>query len=133
MTHLVEVEEDDGDLFVGRFVCEAVPDALCRSWCVECEEECRARDVYVSDEPDGTAARHAPAGAHRFVPMDPPTCRVVDYLNASAGDRFDSEELHAEDEPLRPGRHPIVEEWDGDCYLWTYAEPDPEPEYPGHP
>lgn len=132
MTHLAEVEEDDGELSVVRFVCEAAPDALCRSWCVDgCEDECVARDVYVSHAPDSIAAEQAPDGAHRFVPMDPPTCRVVDYLGA--GDAHDRAELHAEDEPLRPGRHPIVEEWDGDCYLWTYAEPEPEPAYPGHP
>lgn len=133
MTHLVEVVEEDGELYVERFVCEAAPDALCRSWCVEpeCEEQCVARDVYVSHAPDSIAAEQAPEGAHRFVPMDPPSCRVADWLGM--GDRHDREELHAEDEPLRPGWHPIVEEWDGDCYLWSYAEREPEPEFPGRP
>lgn len=142
MTHLVEVDtNEDGDLYVVRFVCQAADDAVCRAWCVECEETCTARDVFVSAEPDGTAARHAPEGAHRFVPMDPPTCRIADWLGA--GDAYDREELYAGDDLdernrviLRPGLQPIEESWDGDSYLWEYADEAAsreEPNPPGRP
>lgn len=128
MTHLVEVELVDGEPTVARFVCTEPEGSLCRAWCVECEEQCVARSVYVAAEPLDPIAQ-APVEGHRFAPIA--SCRIVDWLGA--GGSGDMEELHAEDEPLRPGLHPIEEEWDGDTYLWSYAEPEPEPAYPGHP
>jgi hypothetical protein len=140
VTHLIEVDRnEDGDLYVARFVCHAPPDALCRSWCVECEETCTARTVYVATEPLDVA--QAPPEGHRFAPMDPPTCRIVDWLGA--GDAYDREELYAGDDLdernrviLRPGLRPIEESWDGDSYLWEYADEAAsreESEPPGRP
>ena len=138
MTHLVEVDRnEDDELYVVRFVCKAAPDAVCRSWCADgCDEVCRARSVYVSAEPVEVA--QAPVDSHRFVPMDPPSCRVADWLNV--GDAYDREELYAgieldeRNRPiLRPGLQPIEEEWDGDSYLWSYADELTEPEPPGRP
>lgn len=128
MTHLVEVDRnDDGDLYVVRFVCEADPLALCRAWCADgCEEECVAREVYVSAEPVEPVAQ-APVEGHRFAPMGEGRCRVVEWLGA--GNAEDALDLYAGDDLdrwnraiLRPGRHPIEESWDGDSYLWEYAE-----------
>jgi hypothetical protein len=143
VTHLVEVDtNEDGELYVARFMCRAAPDALCRSWCVECEEECTAPSVYVAAEPLDPVAQ-APVDAHRFAPLDPPgeRCRVVDWLGA--GDAYDREELYAGDDLdernrviLRPGLRPIEESWDGDSYLWEYADEAAsreEPEPPGRP
>lgn len=130
MTHFVEVSvEDEGTpdavYTIERFVCEAPDGSLCRSWCVECEETCSATPILGSVE----VVAQAPVDGHRYEPVN--HCRIVEWLGA--GDAMDREDLHAEDEPLRPGRHPIDEEWTGDDYVWSYAEPDPEPAYPGHP
>lgn len=124
----VEVEEfDDGSssATVVRFTCSAPAGSLCRSWCVECEEECSATPILREVE----QVAQAPLDGHRYEPV--PYCRVVEWLGA--GDAGDREELHADDEPLRPGARPIEEEWDGDGYLWRYAVPEPEPLHPGHP
>lgn len=138
MTHLVEVDRnEDDELYVVRFVCEAAPEALCRAWCADgCEEVCLARTVYVAAEP--LLLAQAPPEGHRFVPMDPPSCRVADWLNV--GDAYDRAELYSGIEVderghvlLRPGRRPIEDEWDGDGYLWSYADEVAEPAHPGYP
>lgn len=120
--HFVEVTvEDEGtpDAFhtVQRFTCTAPAGSLCRAWCTEpdCEEACHGTPHLGEVE----LIAQAPTGLHRWEPVD--YCRIVEWLGA--GDAYDREELHAEDEPLRPGVHPIAEEWDGDTYLWRYAEP----------
>lgn len=120
--HTVEVElDEDGDVRALGFACTAPEGSLCRSWCTVCEETCSATPILGPVE----QVAQAPVDGHPYEPVA--SCRVVDYLDAADW----PEDVHAEDEPLRPGVHPIEEEWDGDTYLWRYA--DPEPEHPGHP
>lgn len=132
MTHYVEVEVEDAGtedetLRVGSFTCDAPEGSLCRSWCAEgCDEVCYGTPI-LGGEVEVVA--QAPLAGHRWEPV--PYCGVVEWLNGS--DAYDREEAHGVDESLRPGVHPIEYEWDGDTYLWHYAEPEPEPEYPGHP
>lgn len=126
MTHRVEVAlDDDGDPTYVRFTCDAPSGSLCRSWCTVCDETCSGTPILGTVEP----IAQAPVDGHPYEPI--PYCRIVEWLGA--GDTQDSIELYAEDEALRPGTHPIEEEWDGGDYLWRYAEPEPEPAYPGHP
>lgn len=122
--HTVEVDlDEDGAPRVARFACHEPEGALCRSWCTVCDETCAGTPIL---EPVELIAQ-APVDGHPYEPVS--SCRFVDYLDAADW----PEEVHAEDEPLRPGVHPIECEWDGDTYLWRYAEPEPEPAYPGHP
>ena len=117
--HTVDVEIEDGVAIMFTFVCSGNDSSPCRMWCADgCEETCTERPVV--GDPDLVA--QAPVDGHRFVPLRPPTCRVADWLNACDGD--DTYGADYVDEPHRAGRHAIVEEWDGDSYLWTYAEPD---------
>jgi hypothetical protein len=131
MTHRIEVEvDDDGAVECVRFTCDEPEGSLCRSWCTVCEETCSAEPILGS----ATLAlvelvAQAPVDGHLYEPV--PYCRFVEWLGA--GDTQDSIDLHDEDEPLRPGTHPIEVAWDGDEYVWHYAVPDPEPAYPGHP
>lgn len=120
--HFVEVTVEDEDTpdvvyTVERFTCTAPAGSLCRSWCVEveCEETCSATPILGPVE----IVAQAPVDGHAYAPID--YCRIVEWLGA--GDAWDRDEAHAEDEPLRPGVHPITEEWDDETYLWCYAEP----------
>lgn len=123
MTHRVEVElDDDGAPLFVRFTCDAPDGSLCRSWCTVCEEECSGTPILGPVE----LIAQATIDGHPYEPV--PYCRIVEWLDAAGWD-----ETHDEDEPLRPGAEPIEDEWDGDSYLWHYAEPEPEPAYPGHP
>lgn len=119
--HFVDVEVEDDVATSFRFTCTGDDTDVCRAWCVDgCDESCTARAVYVSAQPLDDVAQ-APVDAHRFEPMRPPSCRVADWLNASSGyDTYGADDV---DEPYRPGRHRIEEEWDDECYLWTYADP----------
>jgi hypothetical protein len=126
VTHRVEVEvDDDGSPEYLSFTCDAPEGSLCRSWCTVCEEECSGTPILGPVE----LVAQAPVDGHPYAPV--PYCRLVVWLGA--GDTQDAIERHDEDEALRPGTHPIEVSWDGDEYLWHYAEPEPEPAYPGHP
>jgi hypothetical protein len=118
VTYTIEVDEDSaGDLWVVRIVCHAAEDAICRCWCAEgCEETCYGSRIYVAAEPPELVAQ-APTEGHRWAPIG--SCRIVDWLEACG-----AEDSHDEEEPLRPGTHPIEADWDGDMYVWRYAEPD---------
>lgn len=128
--HFVEVELDDtGDPLVVRFVCTGGPDDRCRQWCAEgCEEYCL-------DPPRSTPADplYFPPGTvivtgHRWANTG--SCREVDWVDAvgwrdsgwvNEPDEGGEREMMTTD--LRPGRHLIELDWDGDDYIWRYATP----------
>lgn len=121
--HFVDVEIG-GDGYVSfRFTCTGGPGDVCHQWCAEgCEELCTA-DTIVLDPERVELVAQAPTGAHQWEPMPPhgQSCRVVDWLDAVGG----ADAYADEDEPHRPGRHPIAEEWTGADYVWTYRDPAP--------
>jgi hypothetical protein len=122
--HTVTVEaDDDGTPYAFQFACTGGPDDVCHQWCAEgCDEECIGGGIILSAasvEPNA----QAPLAGHRWEPMPPDgrSCRVVDWLDAAgAADTYADE-----DEPHRPGTHRIAEEWTGDDYMWSYADPVP--------
>jgi len=126
--HYADVTLDaDGTVESVRFTCAGGPADLCHQWCAEgCEELCYGTPIRLwspgQDVPELIA--QAPAQGHQWEPMPPDgsSCRVVDWLDAS-GDWRDTYAGEDQDTPqLRAGRHVITEEWDGDNYLWSYAE-----------
>jgi hypothetical protein len=131
-THTVTVElaeDDDGDvevLFV-RFGCTGGPEDECHQWCAEgCEEQCYGGRIILSGHLAELVAQ-APLDGHRWEPMPPDgsSCRIVDWLDAGdwqdTGFNADGEEISRDQ--LLPGTHVIEEEWTGDDYTWSYAEP----------
>lgn len=115
--HTITAELDDhGTPDLIRFACTGGPDDNCHQWCTEgCEEFCYASPER-KPQPDGTVI----VTGHHWAPMPPDgrSCRIVDWLDASG-----AEDTHAdEDEPYRPGTHPITAAWDGGDYVWAYAE-----------
>lgn len=96
-----------------RFTCTAPIGATCRCWCTEgCDEFCSGKPVYGDPE----LVAQAPVDGHRWA--DTGECRIVTWLEngGTPGELFMGED----DEPLRSGW--IETEWEGDCYLWQYAE-----------
>lgn len=123
--HTVDVDIDDDGYVCGfTFTCSGGSTDDCHQWCADgCEETCTAPDVILWPlSADIGPVAQAPIDVHRWQPMVPPTCRIVDWLDACGG----TDTYVDEDEPHRSGRHPIDVDWTGDDYQWTYREPAPE-------
>lgn len=109
--HRIEWRIDNASEPYARFSCSAEIGAICRSWCaVGCEEFCESQPRRLPQS-DGTTV----VIGHPW--EDSGECRIVAWLENSgtAGELYSGD-----DEPLRSG--PIEYEWDGDAYLWQYAE-----------
>jgi len=110
--HRVEWRIDNACEPRARFTCSAPLGAQCRSWCaVGCEEICTDQPTSHRQE-DGTVI----VVGHPW--EDSGECRIVTWLEngGTPGELYMGED----DEPVRDG--PIETDWDGDAYLWQYAE-----------
>lgn len=126
--HRLDLDQP-GTFAFARVVCLGGPDDICQQWCAEgCEEECYGEDVVY---PPVELIVMAPVAGHRWEPMDPPSCRVADWINnCGIADTYAGDEavLAWDDETdsqpkIRSGL--IAEEWTGDDYVWDYAEEAP--------
>jgi hypothetical protein len=97
-----------GDVYT-EYLCRAPEDALCRTWCQTCEDECREHCECEWEEP----------------PREPNLtsghlCNTVTWL---AEDSPDECWAGSGDEPVRgPDWQPIKTIWNGDNYEWEYVD-----------
>lgn len=103
--HTVTVEVDeDGTPWRFEFACSGGDSDRCRQWCAE-----------------DTNCEECSWEVHRWEPV--PYCREITWLDGcGAHDTYIGAD-DGEPIPARSGRIDI--EWDGDGYLWRYAEPTP--------
>jgi hypothetical protein len=113
-----------------RVVCLGDADDICRQWCADgCEEECFETII---PPPDPGLIAMAPVAGHRWGPYDG-GCRVADWINNCGVEDTYADDMDpvlfawdddGETQPnIRGGL--IEEEWTGDDYIWSYAEPAP--------
>lgn len=113
MSHFIDWRIDNAREPYARFRCTADVGAHCRAWCAEgCEEFCSHQPRTAATWEDGTRV----VVGHRW--EDTGECRIVTWLEngGTPGELF----MGDDETPVRSGE--IEVEWDGDCYLWQYAE-----------
>ena len=117
---------EEGSLLAARVVCLGGPEDECQQWCAEgCEEECYHTPIlWPTVKPPSPMA---PIDGHQYMPSG--SCRFADWLNADDlydacqdpdDDLFEWDEETDSQPRLRSGL--IDVEWDGETYLWQYAE-----------
>lgn len=117
---------EEGSLLAAKVVCLGGPEDECQQWCAEgCEEECRETPILhpAHKEP----CPQAPVDGHQWERID--HCRIAEWLEHDDlydacqdpdDDLFEWDEATDNQPRLRSGL--IDVEWDGETYLWSYAE-----------
>jgi hypothetical protein len=126
--HRLDLAEP-GTFMGARVICLGGPADMCQQWCAEgCEEQCYETPILSGAQIELVA--QAPIDGHRWEPTG--SCGIADWLDAG-----DLAETYTGDDDIwqwdddgetQPGiRSGLIDvSWDGEDYLWDYAEPAPQ-------